>query len=104
MTKQEYFEYAGNLFASCLEISKKKNADYTGTADNPFANFTNTATSGGATTEQGFLIRMTDKMMRISSFVQKGILEVKDESVNDTLKDLINYACLMSAYIQSKKS
>jgi hypothetical protein len=28
---------------------------------------------------------------------------VKDESVQDTLLDLANYACLMAAYIESQK-
>ena len=103
MDKKQYFEYAENFFSDCVEISKAKNADYTGDDSDPFANFSNTKATGGATVEQGFLVRMNDKMMRISSFVKKGQLQVKDESVKDTLQDLANYCCLMAGYIESQK-
>lgn len=86
-----------------MEVTKRKNADYTGETSDPFANFTKVEALGITDTERGFLVRMTDKMARITSFVQKGELQVKDESVQDTLLDLANYAVLLSAYITSKK-
>jgi hypothetical protein len=46
---------------------------------------------------------MTDKMSRLSSFAKKGSLAVEDETVNDTLEDLINYSVLLAAYIKSKQ-
>ena len=104
MTKKEYFQFASEFFKECLAISEKKNADYTGDAEDPFANFSNVATCGGAITEQGFLVRMTDKIMRISSFVKLGNLQVKDESVTDSLRDLANYSCLLAGYIKSKNT
>jgi len=88
MKKSEYFEFSESFFNECIEISKKKNADYTGGDDNPFSSF---------------LTRMMDKMKRISSFVEKGELQVKDESVTDTLRDLANYSCLLAGYIKSQK-
>jgi hypothetical protein len=102
MTKQEYFEFANTFFNTCIEISKKKNADYTGGNDNPFSNFTSVENLG-IKTEQGFLTRMMDKMARIGSYVSKGELQVKDESVIDTLRDLANYSCLLAGYIISRK-
>ena len=102
MTKNEYFEFAQKFFNDCVEISKKKNADYTGKNDNPFSNFTSVE-SLGISTEHGFLTRMMDKMKRISSFAENGTLQVKDESVIDTLRDLANYSCLLAGYIESKK-
>ena len=104
MTKDEYFKFHKYFCDKMITITKAKNADYTGGADDPFANFTNVKACGGANTEQGFLFRMNDKIMRISSFVEKGELLVKDESVQDTLHDLANYCALMSGYIQSKKN
>lgn len=103
MTKKEYFEFQAEFCTKMIEVAKAKNADYTGINDNPFANFTQVENAGVCSTEQGFLVRMSDKFSRITSFVQKGVLEVKDESVLDTLHDLSNYACLMAAYIKSKK-
>lgn len=102
MTKSEYFEFAEKFFGDCIEISRKKNADYTGGNDNPFSNFESVEVLG-IKTEQGFLTRMMDKMKRISSFVEKGELLVKDESVTDTLSDLANYSCLLAGYIESKR-
>lgn len=102
MNKQEYFEFAEQFFNECIEISRKKNADYTGKIDNPFSNFSSVEVLG-ISTEHGFLTRMMDKFKRIASFVENGELQVKDESVMDTLKDLANYSCLLAGYIKSKK-
>ena len=102
MTKKDYFEFAQKFFGSCVEISRKKNADYTGGSDDPFSNFTSIEVLG-IKTEHGFLTRMFDKMKRISSFVENGELQVKDESVLDTLSDLSNYCALLAGYIKSKQ-
>lgn len=100
MTKKEYFEFAEKFFGDCIEISRKKNADYTGGNDDPFSNF-KSVEALGISTEHGFLTRMMDKMKRVASFVETGQLLVKDESVLDTLQDLANYACLMAGHIKS---
>lgn len=102
MDKKQYFEFAEKFFSDCLETSKKKNADYTGGSPDPFSNFTSVEVLS-IKTEVGFLTRMFDKMKRISSFVHQGELQVKDESVKDTLQDLANYCCLMAGYIESQK-
>ena len=101
MTKEEFFVFAEKFFGECLEISKRKNADYTGKTADPFSNFQSVEVLG-ISTEVGFLTRMMDKMKRIASFVEQGNLQVKGESVTDTLQDLANYSCLMAAYIKSK--
>jgi len=100
----KYFQFAEQTMAKMLEISKQKNKDYTGGNSDPFANFTKVESMGICSTEQGFLTRMTDKLCRITSFVQQGSLEVKDESVEDTLIDLANYSILMLGYLNSKKA
>jgi len=102
MTKEQYFTFAEDFFSQCLAISRKKNADYTGIATDPFANFT--AVEGiSISTIDGFLTRMMDKMQRVSSFNKLGSLQVKDESVTDTLRDLANYSCLLAGYIKSRQ-
>lgn len=102
MNKTEYFEFATKFFNECVEISRKKNADYTGKNTDPFSNFRSVEVLG-ISTEHGFLTRMMDKMKRIASFAENGELQVKDESVADTLRDLANYSCLLAGYIESKK-
>jgi anti-sigma28 factor (negative regulator of flagellin synthesis) len=103
MNKAQYLEYHKDALARMTAITRAKNADYTGSSDSPFANFMNAELHAGVSTEQGFLVRMGDKMARIKSFVQKGTLQVKDESVQDTLLDLANYCILLAAYIKSQK-
>lgn len=102
MTKEQYFEFAEKFFADCVGISRKKNADYTGGSDNPFSNFQSVEILG-IKTEVGFLTRMFDKIKRVAAFVENGNLQVKDESVKDTLQDLANYCALMAGFLESKK-
>ena len=46
---------------------------------------------------RGIIVRIGDKYHRLKNFVHDGNLSVKDESLEDTLKDMINYAffCLI---------
>ncbi len=103
MTKEEYLKFHEAFCADMVRITKAKNHDYTGNNPNPFANFEGVENANVCSTEQGFLVRMHDKMARINSFVQKGVLQVADESIEDTLKDLANYSALLAGYIKSKK-
>ena len=103
MTREQYLKTFEELTAQMLEITKAKNSDYTGDDALPFKNFTMVEEMGFASTEQGFLTRITDKVMRVSSFVKNGTLQVKDEAVEDTLLDCANYCLLMLCYLRSKK-
>lgn len=103
MTKKEYIELHQACCTKMVEITRAKNADYTGNSDDPFSNFKVVEAFGTVSAEGGFLVRMTDKFARINSFVQKGVLQVKDESIEDTLLDLANYSILLLGYIKSKK-
>jgi hypothetical protein len=86
-----------------LDLMKKKNADYAGSGgNNPFANFERAEAMGICSTEQGFLVRMIDKMSRLSTYTSKGKLVLEDETVYDTLIDMINYTVLLSAYLKGK--
>lgn len=87
-----------------IATAEKKNADYTGSSADPFANFTMVERIEVCPTETGMFVRFTDKFMRVASFIKKGVLAVKDETVEDTLLDLACYCLLMAAYISSKKA
>ena len=106
MNQQRLFEFHETMTEKALAICKRKNNDYAsgGTrGENPFANFSRVEDMGITSTEQGFLVRMTDKLSRLSTFTRAGKLEVADESVEDTLLDLINYAVLFAAYQLHKR-
>jgi len=103
MTREEYIAYHEECCRRMVDITKRKNADYSGGNPDPFFNFTRVESLGIASTEQGFLTRMFDKFARITTFVSKGVLQVADESIEDTLLDLANYSILFSGYIRHKK-
>jgi hypothetical protein len=105
MTKKEYMQFHQDCCNRMIDITAKKNSDYTGASGDPFSNFNQI---GGlvqlpSVVEIGFLTRMSDKISRIGSFVTKGFLLVNDESVEDTLLDLANYCILFAGYIRSKR-
>ena len=99
----DYLDYHLTICADARVLSLRKNRDYTGSDDQPFANFQRCESMGITTTEKGFLVRLTDKFSRLSTFCETGSFQVEDESFRDTLIDIINYTCLMGAYVQSKK-
>lgn len=103
MTKDEYMKFHEQCCQDMIAVTKVKNSDYSGTDPSPFANFLKVQAFGICSVEQGFLTRMTDKFSRITSFVQKGFLLVKDESVHDTLIDLANYCILMAGYLKEQR-
>lgn len=51
-------------------------------------------------------IRLSDKLNRLESFAQSKSMQVQDESVKDTLRDLANYAImtLIELELAEKKS
>lgn len=103
MTREEYLKFHEEFTDMMKAVTVAKNSDYTGSTDDPFANFKNVEVLGICSTSQGFATRMMDKISRIASFIKKGTLEVKDESVKDTLMDLANYCILFAGYLESKK-
>ena len=63
-----------------LELFKRKNADY----GDSFANYG----------PVGVIVRMGDKIQRLSSVSKNGVVLVNNESLRDTLIDLHNYAAM----------
>lgn len=103
MNKEEFFQFLEKTYAGCVATSRKKNADYAGDSD-PFGNFRLVEMLGICSVETGILVRMTDKMARISNLLKEGVTtQVKDESVDDTLIDLANYSIILAAYRESKR-
>tara|TARA_X000001316_G_C912147_1_gene27235 strand:- start:366 stop:674 length:309 start_codon:yes stop_codon:yes gene_type:complete len=72
-----------------------KRHDYASVED-VFANF-RTCEMAGIPSWKGVCVRIGDKFSRIMGFARREKLEVKDESIKDTLVDLANYALI--AYI-----
>ena len=104
MNRKELFEHHEALCSVALKIMEKKNHDYAGeSGDTPFANFSRTEAMGVCSTEQGFLVRVVDKVSRLSTFCSAGKLKVDNESYEDAILDIINYMVLFSGYLKEKE-
>ena len=104
MNREEYLKYHRECCDKMISVTEKKNHDYSGFGESAFDNFKIVEKAGVASTEQGFLTRMMDKISRVNSFVKQGVCSVKDETIEDSLLDLANYSILMAGYIKSKKA
>ena len=105
MTRDDLMKIHEELCLKGRELMDKKNRDYAGRGGTePFAKFTRVESMGICSTESGMLVRLTDKMSRLSSFTESGKLAVENESFEDTVVDVINYMVLFYAYIKDKKT
>ncbi len=101
MTTDKFLQEIEDNFNTALDLIRAKNKDYA-TQDDPFKNFNNFE-KVGVPVERGILVRMMDKITRISNLLDKEVT-VKDETMTDSILDLINYANILKVYIDNKKS
>ena len=101
MNTKQLLELHDETCASCRRMMESKNQDYCGGSSDPFANF-RISEMVGVPPALGILMRMTDKMQRIRSFVQNGTLAVKTESFADACEDLVNYAILLKGLLMEE--
>ena len=87
-TREKMFDEAEKWILDCLALARKKNADYAGEGD-PFMNLRR----GGPF---GIMVRMDDKVSRGLNLLRDMDKEamVKDETIEDTLRDMFNYPWL----------
>jgi len=102
MKQQDYFAAFEKENQEELELTKRKNSDYADDA-NAFANFEiiHHLSCGRITPEQGFVVRMSDKMQRIANLIAREN-QVPDEKITDTLRDLSVYSKLLRIYLMNK--
>lgn len=92
-TQETYVDCFDDILTKMSEIHAKKNADYGNAFHKRYEKY-------------GFLsalIRLSDKMERLENIYQKGEVQVKDESVEDTLIDLANYAVMTLVELKNEK-
>jgi hypothetical protein len=101
---QDLLSHHKDLCKLARDLMSIKNHDYAGSkGDTPWMNFQRSEEMGICSTEQAFLVRITDKISRLITFTNNGVLLVKGEGVEDSIIDLINYLVLFSAFLNNKK-
>ena len=84
MKQSDLLDRMGGIFEDCRDLAERKNSDYAG--NDALENLRQFGTLG-------IVVRLSDKFARIKNLVQKEP-SVKDEKLEDTLMDIINYAAL----------
>tara|TARA_Y100001970_G_C13696540_1_gene585058 strand:- start:67 stop:399 length:333 start_codon:yes stop_codon:yes gene_type:complete len=105
MNRKELLDLHEHLCQAAVNLMRVKNHDYSGGRDDsdPFLNFTRVERLGITDTKTGFMVRMTDKISRLITFIHNGSFKTKDEALKDTILDLINYSILLYAYSTTEK-
>jgi hypothetical protein len=100
MNQEEYLKIFEVEVAQLAKITNRKNRDYA-RKDNAFSNFEKIEqmTHGRIRLEDGILVRMTDKIARISNLLEHSA-NVKSEQITDTLQDLAVYSIILKIYLE----
>ena len=103
MSQTELLALHERLSAKAREIMSDKNDDYAdpGSFD-VFGNLDACHSFGICSTEEGILIRLLDKMKRLVNSTNRE-LKVKDETIEDTCLDIMNYIVLYLAKIEARR-
>lgn len=101
MNNKEFVDTIEGFYVEALGILKKKNADYANSTD-PFKNFKFSSLLD-VSVSKAILVRIVDKLARINNLIDKGTHEVKDETVNDTIIDSINYLAILGAWLENEQ-
>ena len=91
--KGVYKDCFNQILDEMKDVHERKNADYGNNFHKRYEKY-------------GFLtaiLRLTDKMERLENIYAKGEIQVKDESVEDTLLDLANYAVMTIVELRNEK-
>ena len=94
-------KHARGVFDGCFRTLQSKCNDYA-RKDDPFRNFrlVGQLEHRVCDVETGIIVRISDKVSRIINLVFLGTKRmVLDESVDDTVKDLINYCAILYVYV-----
>jgi hypothetical protein len=97
-TREDLYTFHRDMTSKALATMVAKNQDYASEED-PFANFRLCEVVGLCSTPAGVLVRLFDKLRRLSTFEALGEFAVSDEKVEDTVEDAINYL-IIYAYLR----
>lgn len=86
MTHEVKMQCLRDIFAECLDTADVKGRDYSGIKDS-MGNFKDFGWVG-------IVVRIGDKYHRIKNLTKVECTSVIDESIDDTLMDMINYCAL----------
>lgn len=101
-TEGDNFEtFARKLVDDCLNIMVGKSHDYAKDSDR-YSNFRSAAITANTTPEQAILTLIGIKSARLCELTTSG-KKAKNEAVEDTIQDLINYTIILAGFLNNKQ-
>lgn len=101
MTKDALKEFHVKTFQKCLNTMLQKNEDYNGHED-ALGNFKDVEERSITSSEVGVRVRINDKYNRMCNLFATRSNGSHDESLDDTIDDMINYLIILKAVMQDK--
>lgn len=103
MNQTEFTDHIQTVFNRATELIRNKNTRYSDDA-NAFSNLELCENAGVCTVERGIMVRMFDKMGRVSNLLgETSLYHEVEESITDSLMDLIGYAAILIVYRKSRE-
>lgn len=96
MNNEKRSEILAGLMKEDLVLAHRKGHDYAGNKDS----LANLRLFGF----MGIVVRLGDKFMRLKSFIDQGELQVIDETIKDTLRDMRIYAYLAEILLDEESN
>jgi hypothetical protein len=102
MDQMAYLAEFEAITKEMLETTRRKNSDYA-SAEDAFKNFRLTEQLGLTSIEVGILVRISDKLTRISNLVDGSQPHVKDEAIEDTVQDMAVYSIILLIALRNRR-
>lgn len=101
MTHEEFVKRVTAFAEKIPGIVAKKNSDYAG--DDALSGFKMVEELGVCKANIGILARMSEKVSRMENFIDKGVLNVADETIEDTAIDLAGAALIYAVCASAER-
>ena len=100
--QEKFINMSNKLYSDLITTIINKNNDYNGDSNiDMFKNFYSIEILG-VDKYTGLLVRALDKVMRINTLLKQDN-NVKNESINDSISDLIGYMLLLNGLLNKEK-
>ena len=102
MKKEELVKVASDTFNACLITMDTKNSDYAKDIEDALRNFKAVEFFKLTDISTGIAVRLCDKFMRICNLLHHEAA-VKNEKIEDTINDMINYLVILKASLIERR-
>lgn len=101
MNREQFSQFKRQMCDEVIRLTDKKNEDYADAVD-VFRNIKASSTIG-VDPKVGVLIRLQDKLARAGNLIGGKQAAVQDESVQDTVKDIVGYSLILLGLMEEDR-